>query len=404
MNTPADLEELMKEKEWTDAISAARPMAAEEVREALDLAISQVRKNIPCFEGGFPGASSKDGRYPRTANDDWTNGFYTGMLWLSYEETGDEIFKQEALRQVDDFLDRIKKRIVVDHHDMGFLYSPSCVAAYKLTGYERGKEAALLAADNLMGRFQEKGGFFQAWGSLGAADNYRLIVDCLLNVPLLFWAGQVTGKEKYREKAQIHIETSMKYLLRPDYSTYHTYYFDPDTGNPLRGVTQQGYRNDSIWARGQAWGIYGTALSYSALRKEEYLEIFRKVADCFLEHLPDDLVPYWDFDFREGNKEPRDSSSGAIAACGMLEMAAYLPEKEAGLYRETASKLLKALTDTCLNREPAAEGGILQHGTYAKSSPENGVSDSGVDEYNLWGDYFYMEGLTRLSREWGRYW
>ncbi len=394
----------MKQEELINGLSAVRPMEAEEIQEALELAVSQVRRNIPFFNGGFPGACSRDGLYTRTANDDWTNGFYTGMLWLSYEETGEVVFKQEALRQADDFLERIQKRIVVDHHDMGFLYSPSCVAAYKLAEYETGKEAALMAADNLLGRFQDKGGFFQAWGPLGAAENYRLIVDCLLNVPLLFWATQVTGEEKYREKAVRHIETSMKYLLREDYSTYHTYYFDPETGEALRGATQQGNRNDSIWARGQAWGIYGSALSYGALRKEEYLDIFRKVTDCFLEHLPEDLVPYWDFDFREGSSEPRDSSSGAIAACGMLEMAAYLPEKEADKYREMASKLLKALTDTCLNREGNAGSGILQHGTYAKSSPENGVSDSGVDEYTLWGDYFYMEGLTRLKRNWVRYW
>lgn len=128
---------------------------------------------------------------------------------------------------------------------MGFLYTPSCVAAYRLTGSETAKKAALLAADNLIARFQEKGQLLQAWGELGARDNYRLIIDCLLNVPLLYWATEVTGDEMYRRIALAHTKTSMANLVRPDHSTYHIYFFDPETGAPVRGSTQQGYRDGS---------------------------------------------------------------------------------------------------------------------------------------------------------------
>lgn len=131
--------------------------------------------------------------YPACKNDQWTCGFWPGEIWLSYELTGDAAFRDAALVLVDSFMDRIVNKVEVDHHDMGFLYSPSCVAAYKLTGSETGKQAAILAADQLISRFQEKGQFLQAWGKLGAADNYRYIIDCLLNVPLLYWATETTG-------------------------------------------------------------------------------------------------------------------------------------------------------------------------------------------------------------------
>lgn len=229
----------------------------QEVKNALNHAIEQVERQVPEFYDEFPAAASKDNFYPKIENVDWTNGFWTGEIWLAYEETKDEKLKEAALHQVSNFKNRIEKKIAVEHHDMGFLYSLSCVAAYKLTGSEEAKEAALLAADNLMSRFQEKGQFFQAWGKLGALDNYRLIIDCLMNMPLLFWASEVTGDEKYKEKALAHIRTCMKVVVREDGSTFHTYFFDPETGAPVRGVTAQGNRNGSIWARGQSWGVYG---------------------------------------------------------------------------------------------------------------------------------------------------
>lgn len=176
----------------------------------------------------------------------------TNESLLSYEmmsrEQAEEALKLAGEVHVESFLNRIQKRIDVDHHDMGFLYSPSCVAAWQLTGNETAKKAALLAADNLMGRFCEKGQFFQAWGQLGAPDNYRLIIDCLLNMPLLFWASEVTGDTKYADHAKAHIKTAMQYIVRPDYSTYHTYFFNPETGEPVRGVTHQGNRHGEYMA------------------------------------------------------------------------------------------------------------------------------------------------------------
>lgn len=372
-------------------------LTAEEAGRYLSAAIGLIRHNAPAFTEHFPDSNSTGGFYKATGNVEWTTGFWTGEIWLAYEQTGDKQLLRTGNIQVDSFLNRIEKRIDTDHHDMGFLYMPSCVKAYELTGSAKEKKAALLAADNLMERFQEKGQFFQAWGKLGEKENYRLIIDCLLNMPLLFWASERTGNPVYAAKAQAHIETAMQCLIRPDHSTYHTYFFDRETGRPLNGVTHQGHRNGSAWARGQAWGIYGSALAYKALRKEEYIAIFRRVAEFFLLHLPADLIPYWDFDFDDGSTEPRDSSAAAIAACGMLEMASYMPAEEAGYYRAMARRLLKALTSHCAVTDPAQAGGLLLHGTYARASAENPCTDRGVDECNLWGDYCYLEGLIRTA-------
>ena len=401
--------ELYVRKNW---LSAAPELNDREAEEAFAVCVETVKRNMAYFGRSFPAAASVDGIYPKTANDDWTDGFWTGELWLSYEETKDPAFKREALASVADFERRMKERVVVDHHDMGFLFSPSCVAAWRLLKGEEAEEAAvsqarrtaLAAADNLMGRFQEKGGFFQAWGTVGDPKEYRLIIDCLLNMPLLFWASEVTGNPVYCEKAKRHIRTAMACVVREDYSTYHTYYCDPETGAPVKGITQQGNRDGSIWARGQAWGIYGTALSYEYFHNPEYERLFDGVTACFMEHLPSDLIPYWDFDFHDGSGEPRDSSAAAIAACGLLEMARCVDQEKAKLLTSMAAKLMKALTDRCLLREGAPGAGILLHGTYAKRSEENGVHESGVDECNLWGDYFYMEALMRMRKDWERYW
>lgn len=376
----------------------------EELKKAMEQAAAVVRADLKMFTDRFPSSNSFGGFYLPGENVEWTTGFWTGVLWLSYEYTGEESFKKAAEIQVESFLYRIENKIDVNHHDMGFLFSLSCVAAYKLTGNETAKKAALLAADHLAERYRSTGSFLQAWGNPGQASEYRLIIDCLLNLPILYWASEVTGDESYAQKAQNHIRTAMKCVLRPDNSTYHTYFINMETGEPDHGVTHQGNRNDSAWARGQAWGIYGAALSYRYLRDPEYIHMFCRMTDFFVEHLPQDLVPYWDFDFDTGSEEPRDSSASAIAVCGILEMAEYLDEETASRYLEAADRMLKALITHCANSDMAVSNGILLHGTYARGTQGNTCTDRGVDECNTWGDYFYMEALTRRLTKWNPYW
>lgn len=386
--------ELTRYPELTDA----------ELTTAMNHAVQQVRCGLQDYTDNMKYPNSVNNFYPLMDNTEWTNGFWTGEVWLAYEATGEECFKQTGLKHVDSFLDRVNRNIVLDHHDLGFLYSPSCVAAYKLLKDEKAKEAALKAADKLITRFQEKGGFIQAWGPLGAKNNYRLIIDCLLNLPLLYWASETSGDPKYRDIALRHIHTALSVVIRPDYSTYHTYFFDPQTGLPTHGVSHQGNRNESAWARGQAWGVYGLAISYKYTRDPQYLELFRHVTAYFIDHLPSDLIPYWDFDFSDGSDEPRDSSASAIAICGMLEMAKHVDEEEARQLIRDSRILMKALVDRCAVSNPARSNGQLLHSTYCRSTPTNGCREHGVDECCAWGDYFYFEALTRLSKDWEMYW
>lgn len=373
-------------------------------QDALKAAEAVVLHYLKDFTYKFPYSNSENNFYTPTENVEWTTGFWTGILWLCYENTKDERFKESANIQVDSFLNRIIKKIDTNHHDMGFLYSPSCVAAYKLTGNENGRKAAILAADNLISRFQPVGQFIQAWGTLGDEDNYRLIIDCLLNLPLLFWASKETGDKKYEEIALRHIKTAMTVIIREDDSTYHTFYFDKATGEPTHGVTRQGYRNGSAWARGQAWGIYGSAIAYRYTKDPVYFSLFERMANFFISHLPQDGLPYWDFDFTTGSKEPRDSSASAIAICGLLEMSKYLDSEKAKYYTEKAKYLLDVLIATSSVKSFEESNGLLLNGTYCKKSPYNQCEDRGVEECNTWGDYYYLEALTRVSKDWDSYW
>jgi len=381
-----------------------------EIRNALEFCTGQVEKNLSEFTDKFPKAYSEGNFYQPTENRDWTTGFWTGEVWLSYEyrkekdERAAEKLKNAGEIQIDSFLDRINNKIEVDHHDMGFLYSPSCVAGYKLTGSRKGREAAVKAADQLITRFHPIGEFIQAWGPMDAPENYRLIIDCLLNLPLLYWASEETGDMKYRDIAEKHIHTAIKNVIREDYSTWHTFFFDMKTGKPDHGATCQGYRDGSAWARGQAWGIYGSALAYKYTKRTEYIDIFKNVTQYYLEHLPKDMVPFWDLEFTDGDDQPRDSSSASIAACGMLEMMKYMEPEDADIYKKYAMQMLKSVYDNYAVKDAKKSNGLVLHSTYSNHSPYNTCNHYGVDECNSWGDYFYMEALTRLHKEWEMYW
>lgn len=381
-----------------------------ETDAALRFCAEQVVRNLPEFTYQFQKAYSEHSFYQPIENTDWTTGFWTGEIWLSYEymtAAGDPSaasLKKAGEIQVESFLDRIVRKIEVDHHDMGFLYTPSCVAAYKLTGNQKGREAAIKAADQLITRYHPVGEFIQAWGAMDAPENYRLIIDCLLNLPLLYWASDETGDLCYRDIAEKHIHTAIRNVIREDYSTWHTFFFDRKTGAPDHGATCQGYRDGSAWARGQAWGIYGCALAYRYTKQPEYIDLFCHVSEYFLRHLPADMIPYWDLTFTDGDDQPRDSSSASIAACGMLEMIRFMEPDDAAVWRTYAMQLVKSLLNHYAVTDPAVSNGLVLHSTYSNHSPYNTCNHYGVDECNSWGDYFYMEALTRLQKDWNPYW
>lgn len=375
-------------------------LTKEEVKAAIDLAMEQLHVNMEYFKEEFPTPATFDNIYPKMDNTEWTNGFWTGELWLGYEYTNEEAMKKLAQANDRSFLDRVKRRIELDHHDLGFLYTPSCMAEYKLLHTLEAKEASILAADKLIERYQEVGGFIQAWGELGKPEHYRLIIDCLLNIQLLFWASEQTGDPKYAQMATQHFYTSANNVIRDDASAFHTFYFDPKTGEPVKGVTRQGYSDDSAWARGQAWGIYGIPLTYRFVKDEDCFGLFKGMTNYFLNRLPKDHVSYWDLIFGDGSGHSRDSSATATAVCGIHEMLKHLPEVDSDklTYKYAMHAMLRSLIDNYANREIKPGRPLLLHGVYSWHSGK------GVDEGNIWGDYYYLEALIRFYKDWELYW
>lgn len=357
------------------------------------------------FAHDYPDDVTRDGVYPplpaqggapQGGNAGWTTGFLPGMLWAFGEATGDDELLAGARAHVASFADRIARRVDVDHHDLGFLYSLSCVPAWRLRRDEAARDAALAAADQLMTRFLEPAGIIQAWGDLADPEQRgRAIIDSLMNMPLLYWAAEDTGAPHYRDAAIRHSRALRDHIVRADDSTFHTFYFDVETGAPLRGATAQGRSDDSCWSRGQAWGIYGFVLAHLHTGDESFLAAARRVADYFLAHLPEDRVAYWDLDFTAG-AEPRDSSAAAIAVCGLADLAAASGEER---YRVAGDAILDSLIAGYATSGEGPEDCLLLHGVYHLAGGR------GVDEGNLWGDYFYCEALARrLDPNWVPYW
>jgi unsaturated chondroitin disaccharide hydrolase len=375
---------------------------ADATERAVAAALRVIDANITEFGDRYPGDTTVHNRYrlrlgpdglPDGANIGWTTSFWPGMLWLALELTGDDRYRRAAAAHVPGFADRIATQSDVDTHDLGFLYTLSCVVAWRRTGDPTARRAALAAADHLLTRVLEPAGIIQAWGDMDdPAQRGRTIIDSLMNTPLLYWAGQTTGDPRYAAVAGRHVEQLRDHILRADDTTYHTFYWDPATGEPLRGETEQGSADDSCWARGQAWGIFGFALNHRYTGDPSFRDAARRCADYFLAHLPADRVAHWDLVFGDGSGQDRDSSAAAIAVCGLLELGG-------DRYRAAAGAILESLIARYSTASHPESNALLLHGVYDKPK---GI---GVDEGTLWGDYFYLEALTRISRPgWTNHW
>ncbi|MEK4326738.1 glycoside hydrolase family 88 protein [Paenibacillus sp. FSL R7-0312] len=370
-------------------------------KNAIEHTLSTTRLNIKRFGDSSPIVSLGDGKYHLTDHTSWTEGFWSGILWLSYEYSQDPEIHAAAIRTVESFNNRMIAGKELDHHDIGFLYSLSAKARWITDKDEASRLLALQAADVLMKRWRSAPQLFQAWGPEGDADNGgRIIIDCLMNLPLLCWATEQTGDPSYAEHARIHAEKSRRFLVRGDDSSYHTFYFDQQTGNALRGGTAQGYQDGSTWTRGQAWGVYGFALAYRYFKEPHYLEVSRRMARYFLEHLPADHVAYWDFDAPQEESTPRDSSASAIVVCGLLELLEHLPEgdPDRAWFEESINKSMDSLLNRYFTAGSPSEEGFLRHGSYSVRG------NSSPDDFMIWGDYFFLEALLRLQQGVPGYW
>ncbi|MGC1375923.1 MAG: glycoside hydrolase family 88 protein [Anaerolineales bacterium] len=379
-----------------------------ELPEAIAAALEKVAANLATFSDVYPHDHTTHNIYqaralngfPVGSNAGWTTGFWPGLLWLAYELTGAAEYRQAGLLQAQRFAQRLRDDLDLDHHDIGFLYTLACVAPWRLTGDVAARATAIRAADRLLTRYLERPGIIQAWGSLDdPQERGRIIVDSLMNLPLLYWAGETSGQAHYARSALRHAGQVRDYLVRPDGSTFHTFFFD-ETGAPVSGVTFQGAGDASCWSRGQAWAIYGFALSYMYTRDDSFLRAACRVADYFLANLPADGVAYWDLIFPDGSAEERDSSAASIAVCGLLELARQLPAgADAQRYQAAARRILASLFHNYSTVHLPDSNALLLQGVYNKPLGK------GVNEGNLWGDYFYLEALMRLSKpDWKPCW
>ena len=321
----------------------------------------------------------------------WTSSFFTGMALLAWRETEDEYFLNQVLRLSPHYCEKVFTRHLDTHHDLGFLYSLYSVALYKLTSDEEHHVVGLRAAEVLSQRFNENGNFIRAWGRMDETcspignemvqtDNLS-IVDCMMNLPLLYWAGYETGDRKYRNIAVRHANMVMKYFIRPDHSLWHAYRFNPLTGVPIGPENFCGRGVDSYWARGAAWAIYGFALSYTYTRDEKYLDASLRLAKKFISQLDAEVVPVWDFRLPANAAPVRDASAAAVAVCGFQELQ-KLGAADA-LILETKDALLSRICrDDYLNFDESCPGVL-----------KSAYGDQPA--YSSWGDYFLMEALDR---------
>lgn len=332
-------------------------------------------------------------RYLATDRVTWKTGIWTGLYHLAYLYSGDDKFLRVAKSHLKYYIEASKHPELHNDHDTGFKFTPSCVAAYKITGNEEAREAALRAAKILLDHYCPINKFIIRIGTGSKdepADHYRMLVDSMMNIALLFWAYDETKNEAYRDAAIGHYRTTAQYLVRSDGSSYHHYQFDPETHAPVGGVTWQGNRNESCWTRGHAWLVYGYPVAYRYTNDEEVKRIHKAVSYYFMDNLPKDCLPYWDFDFTDGSYEPRDSSASAISLCGLYEMCKFLPDdsEQKVMYMNGADMMLKSLITICENTNEETDCLL---GYVTNSRPHCQV----IENCEPFGDYFFFEALVR---------
>ena len=318
----------------------------------------------------------------------WTNGFWPGIMWLMYYGTEKEHYRKIA-ESLEKKLDEALYGFVGLHHDVGFMWLPVSVANYRLTGNEDSKRRGLIAAAYLASRYNPTGKFLRAWN--GSKEQGWAIIDCMMNIPLLYWASEVTNDPRYKFVAMNHADTALNTFIRADGSVNHINSYDPETGEFIESFGGQGYEKGSSWSRGQSWAIYGFVLSYIHTRKQEYLDAAKKVAHYFIAALSaaDDYVPNCDF---RSPKEPvyKDATAGTIAACGLIEISKNVGEHEKDLYLNSAVKILKAIDTTCCDWTEN-EAAIIQKGTEAYGR--------GANMPIIYGDYYFIEAILKLKNK-----
>lgn len=371
--------------------------------------LNRMLKEIDPASTQLPRTIDQNGKLVSTSIYDWTPGFFPGSLWYAYEYTGDKHLKKAA----GTWTEKLEPlQYFTEHHDLGFMMYCSYGNAYRLTGNEAYKKILVQAARSLSTRFNPTTGSIKSWNRFVSwhgdkTYSFPVIIDNMMNLELLFFASTATGDTSFRHIALSHALQAMQNQVRPDYSSYHVVCYDTLTGKVTGRETAQGYADNSTWARGQAWGIYGFTMVYRETKDERFLKTAKGMADFFIHHprLPADKVPYWDFDAGQPGYQPgvrsnankvkelyRDASAAAITASALLELARYVPERKEE-YKKVALQILHSLAGTTYRAPVGTNGNFLLRQSVG-SIPHN--VEIGVPL--VYADYYFLEALLRYKK------
>jgi len=347
-------------------------------------------KNLP--PDRFPKTfDEKTGQLETSGSDWWCSGFYPGTLLLLYKQTKDETLHKEALRMLD-LLEKEKNN--THTHDLGFMMYCSFGNAIRVSPGQDYKEILLTSARSLSTRFNPTVGCIKSWDS--KPSDFLVIIDNMMNLELLFWATKVSGDSSFYKMAVAHANTTMRNQYRPDYSSYHVLNYDAETGAIKEKKTAQGYSNESAWARGQVWGLYGFTVMYRETKDKKYLDQADHIAHFLTNHpnLPTDKLPYWDFNAPGIPNELRDASAAAIMCSALLELSRYPDEKSSKEYFKVAETIIRNLSSGKYEAALGTNGGfILKHGVGHMPNKTE------IDVPLTYADYYFVEAMTRY-KEW----
>lgn len=331
----------------------------------------------------------------KATKEEWTAGFWPGVLWYDYEYTQDPKIEDEAKRFTAS-LEFLAHTPAYDH-DLGFLVFCSYGNGYRLTGDPKYKEVILAVADSLATLYNPVVGTILSWPREVEPRNWphNTIMDNMINLEMLFWAAKNGENKKLYDIAVSHADVTMKSSFRPDHTSYHVAVFDTITGNLIKGVTHQGYADNTMWARGQAWGIYGYTVCYRETGDKKYLDFLEKITDVYLRDLPEDYIPYWDFSAPGIPNAPRDASAAAVVASALLEASTYFKGPKSDEYWNAAVRMLKSLSS------PAYQSGRSKP-SFLLHSTGHWPAGSEIDASIIYADYYYIEALLRYKQLYNR--
>lgn len=362
------------------------------VREKMEWVSEKNKEKIPYTtdESGNYDDRSDSGKNwnPDDGINWWTNGFWGGIMWLLYQDTGEERYAEIA-RKSERKMEKCFESYYGLHHDVGFMFQPTAVADYRLTRDADARRIAMHAANLLAGRFNPVGKFIRAWNEVGEDDTRGwAIIDCMFNISLLYWASEECGDPRFRQIAMMHADTVRKNFIRPDGSVCHIVEFNPETGEMVRSLGGQGYAEGSSWTRGQGWALYGFANSYTHTGKQEYLDTAKQVAHYCMANISESgIIPV---DFRQPDEPSWEDSCGAcVIAGGLLEVAKHVPDAEKKMYVNTAVRILKAIAQTRADWTKDCDA-IVQNCSASYHDARHHFTMS-------YADYYFIEALYKLA-------